>query len=464
MPSELLKRLVSQREDLSTELANMVKTVEERAKLEDGSDQLTEAEAKNMADIDAKATELDERITSMTAREDREAAAAAIATTIKGAAEIVEERAGGPDVKVGSEPTVYHASGEHSWVVDSVVTRGLIAGLGGVDPVAAAERLARHAKEMEVLHERDTTTTSYAGLVPPNYLVNEFTPNLRAGRPFANLCNGMSLPPVGMTMTIPRATAGTTVSTQATQNTAPSTTDVGVTDLSVPVISFQGRGVISRQSLERGAVNIDRIVFQDLAADAARYIDQQALYGSGASGNALGAINTASILTVTITATTGIGLINALANAIQQINTQRLLPPDVIVMHPRRWGALTIAVDGNGRPLVTVESGQTNVFGQGSADLVQQTVGSILGLPVVTDPNLRTNLGAGTNEDEIVVMRRGDQFLWEQPGTVREFTLEQPVGPQSIQLAVYGNAAFTAARYPKSVAYISGTGLVPPTF
>ena len=464
MASKLLMRLIEQREALSTELNNLLTTVEERAAVEGGSDALTEAESKNMVDIESKATELDERITSLTAMEEREAAAAAIATTIQSTQQ-TEERSGDTgSVLVRDEPLTYHNQGEHSWVVDTVVTRGLVAGLGGVDAVAAAERLERHAAEQRTLQERATTTTSYAGLVPPQYLVTEFTPNLRAGRPFANLCNGMALPPVGMTMTIPRATAATTVATQATQNTAPSDTDMGVTDLSVPVISFQGRAVISRQSLERGAVNIDRIVFQDLAADAARYMDQQALYGSGASGNALGAINTASIVSVTITATTGIGLISAIADCIQQVNTQRLLPPDVIVMHPRRWGALTIAVDGQGRPLVAVEGGQMNVFGQGEAAMVQETVGTILGLPVVTDPNLRTNLGAGTNQDELLVMRRMDQYLWERPGTVREFTLEQPDGPQSIRLAVYGNAAFTAARYPSAFAYISGTGLVPPTF
>lgn len=468
MASKLLTGLVEQRAQLSTEFDNLIANVEERAAKEDGSDELTEAEEANMADLKERAKVLDERIESLTETEDREAAAAARAAKIQGdttTEKKVEERADGvTNVTVKSEELTYRPGGSYSWVVDSVVERGLIAGLGGVDPVEAAARLAKHRAEMDALEERDTTTASYAGLVPPNFLVNEFTPNLRAGRPFANLCNGMSLPPEGMTMTIPRATAGTTVSTQATQNTGPTTTDMAVTDLSVPVISFQGRGVISRQSLERGAVNIDRLVFQDLAADAARYIDQQALYGTGASGNALGVINTASILTVNLTATTGIGLINALADGIQQINTQRLLPPDVIVMHPRRWGALTIAVDSNGRPLVTVESGQMNVFGQGAADLVQQTVGTILGIPVVTDPNLRANLGAGTNQDEIVLMRRQDQYLWEQPGTVRQFTFEQPAGPQSIQLAVYGNAAFTAARYPQSIAYISGTGLVPPTF
>lgn len=458
--SALLQRLLAQRQELSTSLSNLTATVEERA-ASGGDDHLTEAEAKNWSEAEALAKDLDERIASLTAMEQREAAAAALAVTVAPAVQTEQRATGG--ARVTAEPLTYSERAEFSWVRDQIIAQGLVSGVPGGSRVEAQERLERHAQEMTV-ELRDTTTAGYAGLVPPQYLVNEFTPVLRAGRPFANLVNGMPLPPTGMTAFIPRATAGGTVSTQATQNTAPTTTDMAFSDLSVPIISFSGRGVLSRQAVERAAIDLDRITFQDLAADAARYLDQQCLYGTGAGGNALGAINTGSIISVGITGTTGLDLIKAVANAAQQINTQRFVGADVVVMHPRRWGALTIAVDGSNRPLVSVEAGAMNAFGQGQVDLVQETVGTILGLPVVTDPNLRTNLGAGTNQDEVLVIRRSDLYLWEQPGTVREFRFEQPVGPQSIQLAVYGNAAFTAGRYPVSVAYISGVGLVPPTF
>ncbi len=461
--SALLQRLLAQRSELSTNLANLTTIVEERA-ASGGDDHLTEAEAKNMADSEALAKDLDERIAHLTALEQREAAAAAIAVAAV-PSQGVEQRATAPitgGARVTSEPFTYHERAGHSWIADVLVSRFNVAGIH-VDRGDAEARLQRHTQEADVI-ERDSTTTTFAGLVPPAYLLNEFAPNLRAGRPFANLCRGLPLPPGGMNVVIPRATAGTTVAIQATQNTNPTTTDMAVTDLTVATATLQGRGVISRQSLERGGLNLDRIVFDDLAADAARFMDQQALFGTGAGGNALGAINTAGIIAITQTATTGLDTLKAIANAIQSINTQRLVPPNVIVMHPRRWGFLTIAVDGSSRPLVTVEAGGLNVFGQGDAAAVQTVVGSIQGLPVVTDPNLRTNLGAGTNQDEILVCRREDLYLWEDPGTIREFTFEQAVGPASIQLAVYGNFAFTAGRYPTAVAYISGAGLVTPTF
>lgn len=464
MSSKLLARLVADRAEVSKAITGLVGNVEERAASE-GDDRLTEAEQANMVELERQASDLDARIQALAAIEKREADAAALALTIGGTATVERSAATGkPVVRVKDEPLTYHERGAHSWVVDVLVTQNMVQGLGGIDRQEAADRLQRHREEMAEVLERDSTTATFAGLVPPQYLLSEFAPNLRAGRPFANICNSRPLPPTGMSMVIPRATAATTVSTQATQNTNPTTTDMAITDLSVPVISFTGRGVISRQSMERGGVNLDRVVFDDLAADAARYLDQQAAYGSGTGGNALGAINTAGIIAITLTGTTGLDLIRAIANAIQAVNTQRLLPANAIIMHPRRWGALTIASDTTNRPLVSVEAGQMNVYGSGDAAAVQTVVGSIQGVPVITDPNLRTNLGAGTNQDEVLVVRREDLYLWELPGTVREFTFEQPVGPASIQLAVYGNAAFTAARYPTAVAYISGAGLVPPTF
>jgi hypothetical protein len=38
-----------------------------------------------------------------------------------------------------------------------------------------------------------------------------------------------------------------------------------------------------------------------------------------------------------------------------------------------------------------------------------------MGLPVVTDPSIPNTLGAGTNEDRIIMMRASDLYLWESP-------------------------------------------------
>ena len=41
----------------------------------------------------------------------------------------------------------------------------------------------------------------------------------------------------------------------------------------------------------------------------------------------------------------------AIAEAVQQIYATRFLPPDAIVMHPRRWGYLLSLLETTNRPL-----------------------------------------------------------------------------------------------------------------
>lgn len=480
MPSALLQRLIAERQEVAERLATLDTEVEQRIAAADADTDrhVTEDELTEQRALDELAVTLDDRIAEIEAREAREAAAAEVATRVLPGANGVEQRAGG--ARVTSEPTIYGEHSRNSWVLDQFLIRQrtqAFDGFGGLltatDATGAEQRLDRYRQELAVeqrtspvwssmVEQRDATTTSYAGLVPPQYLLNLYAALLRAGRPTANVAMGMGLPDTGMSLVIPRATAGTTTSTQATQNTAPTTTDMTVTDLTVPVNSFQGRAVLSRQAIQRGGVDLDRLTFADLAADAARYLNQQVLFGSGAGGNATGIVITGGIIAISQTTATGIATLTAIANAIQSVNTQRFAPPDVIIMHPRRWGALTIAVDSSGRPLVTVEAGGMNILGQGEAAATQRTVGSIQGVDVVTDPSIRTNQGAGTNQDEIIVGYRNDWLLWEN--AIQQFTFEQPAGPASVQLALYGNHAFTAARYPTGTALISGVGLVPPTF
>ena len=45
------------------------------------------------------------------------------------------------------------------------------------------------------------------------------------------------------------------------------------------------------------------------------------------------------------------GVYSAIANAIQTVHTTRFLPPEVIVMHPRRWGWFLSLLDDQQRPL-----------------------------------------------------------------------------------------------------------------
>ena len=78
---------------------------------------------------------------------------------------------------------------------------------------------------------------------------------------------------------------------------------------------------------------------------------------------------------------------------------------------------------------------------------------------------ISTSLGAGTNEDAIIVAKADDILLWEDSIAPTELRFEE-VGGDTLQvkLVVYGYSAFTAGRYPTAICKVTGTGLVTPTF
>lgn len=353
----------------------------------------------------------------------------------------------------------------------------------------AGARLARHSAEVRAEGEaapesRATTTSSYAGLIPPQYLVDMFAPVLRNGRPFANAIREMPLPASGMTLNVPRGTTGAAVASQATQNSSLQNTDQVAADLSVPVVTVGGQQDVSRQSLERGTPGIDQLVFADLVSAYNAEVDRQCLAGSGASGQMLGVsgtsgINQASAYTAAATPQTffvktagGVAAIAAAGTAVR---------PTMFVMHPNRWYWLTSQLDSQNRPLVVpYANGPLNAMalnvkpGGYSADNDNdppEFVGAFHGLPVLLDANAPTAVGTGP-EDLVFVADASKAYLWEDNGGVpRQLKFEQTLGNQlTVKLVLYNYAAFTAARYPVAFSRIGGNagtagfGQIAPTF
>lgn len=331
---------------------------------------------------------------------------------------------------------------------------------------SARGRLARHQSEVGV-DQRSATTGSFSGFVPPQYLTEHYAALARAGRPFVDRMPSNPLPQSGMSVVVSRITTGSTVASQATENATLSNTDMDDSLLTVPVITIGGQQVVSRQALERSDGHLDRAVFADLAFAFNSELDRQALNGTGASGEHLGVLNTAGITAVTYTdASPTVGeLWPKLADAIGKVTAARHASPDVIVMHPRRWAWISAAVDTTGRPLVApTDARPSNAMGVGDPAATGGVVGRIQGLDVIVDANVPTNLGAGTNEDVIIVCRSDDYVLWEDPNAPFTIRAEQPyAGSLGVQLVTYGYSAFTAGRYPSATVTIGGTGLVPPT-
>jgi len=365
-------------------------------------------------------------------------------------------------VTVGKEPRTYEKGARENNGEFRSFFRDILRAENG--EAGAQGRLARHAREIAVEHRDISTSSGGVGLVPPQYLLDELAEFARAGRPFADALGPRPLPDVGMTFNVPRVTTGTGAAVQSEGGALQETN--AVSDyLSFTVNTVAGMQDVSRQLLDRSDPATDVVIGQDLAADYAKQLDTQLL---NQATNGITLLSGTNAVTYTDATPTAGELYAKFADAIQLIHTLRFAAPDLIVMHPRRWAFFLGAVDTQNRPLVLPDAaGANNLFNAmatGTVSVPQGLVGQIMGLPVVVDPNISITLGAGTNQDTIVVTRRSDQLFYEVGAP--SITIETGVlsGTGQVRIIAWGYFAFTFARYAKATSIIAGTGLVTPTF
>jgi HK97 family phage major capsid protein len=293
--------------------------------------------------------------------------------------------------------------------------------------------------------------------------MNQYVELARPGRAVANLCQRQPLPGGTDSINVPKLLTGTTVAVQTADNTPVSETDIADTFVNAPVRTLAGSQSLAIQLIDQSPISFDDVIFRDLTAAHGTATDQQVLYGTGANGQVLGIAMTPNISTVTVSSLDIKGIYGAIAHAIQLVHTTRFQPPEVVVMHPRRWSWLLSLLDLQNRPLFVPEgNGPYNAAGILTDVDSQQVVGRCQGLPVVTDPNISTTLGAGSNEDELYVLRASDLVLWES-GIKARVLPETKAQSLTVVLQLFSYLAFTASRYPQSAVQIRG-GLVPPTF
>lgn len=231
------------------------------------------------------------------------------------------------------------------------------------------------------------------------------------------------------------------------------------TKLDISVKTYAGQQNVSRQAIERGT-GIDSLVMADLVSAYHTTLDAAVVGELFASAG--------QAVTYTDASPTVGELYPKLLDAIQKVQTTFFGGPNVIVMHPRRLAFILAALDTTNRPLaVPTPNGPMNSVATGSSSVVYGNSGySIAGLPVVTDANVATNKGAGTDQDTIYIGNTQELHLWEEgSGQPMMLRFEQPkVQELDVTIVIYGYAAFTANRYPNAWAQINGTGLVAPTF
>ena len=449
---KLLDQLIAERSEISAMQTALVNRAADEVR------DLTEEEDKNLADFQTRASELDRRIEDLRTMQEATLKADAMRAEVRAMnAENPEEAPATGQAVVKEEPLTYRSDNSHelSFVkdfIDSVVSKD----------VAATERIHRHQQEMLVT--RDGTTSNYAGLVVPQYLTDLAAPLARAGRPFADQCRNLPLPESGMTLNISRVTTGSSAAVQAAENDAVSEPDIDDTLLTSNISTVASGQQLSRQAMERGT-GIDALVTGDMASAMSTTLDNQLINGSGSSGQLLGISQVTGINSVTYTdgSPTVAEFYPKLLDAIQQINSGIYRAPDLIVMHPRRLAWLQAGVDGNSRPLVLPQTNvPQNAMGTGPAAGYGNTGSQIAGIPIVTDANIRTDLGAGT-EDAVYVVSRNDMLLFEDGEMMMR--MDETAGLNlTLTLVLYAYCGFVPGRYPKAISAITGTGLIAPTF
>jgi HK97 family phage major capsid protein len=342
----------------------------------------------------------------------------------------------------------------------------------------ARERLARHTKQRQdafrsgaqgELRAISATTGAGGEFIPPLWLEDDYIAALRPARATADILTNLPLPEGTDLMNIPKIATGATTALQATQNTGISQTDITTSSIPATVFTIAGGQTFSNQLFEQSPVagQMDKVILSDLMADYARQVGSLVINGTG-TGQPFGLLNVAGITSVTYTDATpafmGPGKLYAkIGQGVQAVQTARYLSATAIVMHPRRWAWAAVQVDSSNRAVILPDdNGPLNASGIQVNGNAQGIVGKMFGLPVVVDPNIPINLGAGTNQDPIIILKADDTWLYES--SIRAEVFPQTYANTMSMFARVYNYMAMATRLGQSIAVINGTGLATPTF
>lgn len=412
---------------------------------------ITDIELANIQALKLEIEKLDERIEQIADIEIRKVKAAELAATIDG--KTTETRSAAP-ARVTSEEATYHERSSNNFLADAMAAE-----FGG--SYDARERISRYQRE--VLETRDSGTQNFAGLVVPQFLVDSFAGLRRAGRPVLDISVNSALPAQGMTLNIGRLTTGITSFVQASENTAPTESNPDDTLLTIDVNTVASMFDLSKQAVLRGT-GIETQLLGDAVRSYQSKVDSLAINGSGSSGEHRGILNTSGINAITYTDTTPTypEFFKKLVEAITAISSNFFGSATHIVMHPSFAAVILQALDNSNRPQFTSLLGNP----QNAAGTFQRPgydLGGfqILGIPVVLDANIPTNLGPAENQTTVIVGNFDESYIFEDnSGTPLFVRFEQPDGNIAIRTVVFGFSAYTAGKYPAAFSAINGTGMI----
>lgn len=318
------------------------------------------------------------------------------------------------------------------------------------------ERISRSQRQLGGAEVRDIGTGALGALVVPQFLTELAEGPVRAGQPLLSALEQVALPSEGVTFTVPRSvtTAGSSAHAQTSENVAVSETDPSETNLERTLVNVAGQVTVSNQFVDRSDGIGERYLARDLFDAATAQLDNQLINGTGANGQLLGLRNVVAINTVTWTdATPTRGEFSTfVGRTAHDTVVSRLMPPDTLVMHPRRFYWLTGG---------TINETPSLARPWQWHGVEPPFVGRFGNLEIVIDSHVPTTVGGGT-EDVALVIRRQDMPLHVGP-LVLDVQPQTEAGSLEVNVVGRRYAVWFPDRFRGTpIGLLTGTGMTAP--
>lgn len=408
-----------------TSVANAIEGIQTRAAGEDRD--LTEDELRSVKDQSELAKKIHAEIELLTEQENRSADVAELGTKLR-----TEVQASGVTAN-DRDPGHYRSEeqgGTNSFFGDLYKAKVLH------DDVA---------QNRIVEHSRAQNTAGVAGVVPPQWLVDQFTV---INQQDAVLYDNVSKYAINdaRVIQLPGQTVSTVIATQAAENNPLVASDAyDAATVNITPTTLVGKETVSRQLLDAGQPGIDALILADLTAV---YVAQR----ENRIGAAIRAVGTTVGGTIAqfrdnTNANFGYDLAVDAAMAVRKAHFRR---PTFYAMDYDTFSEYLKLADANGRPIIVgAASGPQNAGGV--ANLTAD--GWIAGIPVIVsagleDPAAVTDLRASMVHGPSVINFESPQMT---------FRFEEVQGPESIQLGLWRYHAVAVRQETRALKNVRAT-------
>jgi len=353
---------------------------------------------------------------------------------------------------VRREAGPYQRDGEHSFFADVVRVQRY----GAASQRDSADRLQRltvlNADKARIVEQRDNVTAAMGGTVPPTYLLDQMALAAREASPLVDVLAKLPLSEEGMTVELGRITTGA-IADFAIEGSQLPEFDLVSAGLSLPVRGVWAKVTESYAFYERAGRTTDTVIAHDLGEAVGYATENFIINGIGGAKYPIGILQTSGVTPTTYTDGTPTAgeLVAKVAACATSVSAARKRRPNLVLMSPRRWFWLTAQVDTALQPIVGLSTEPP--------DPNSPYVGTISGLPILLSDAIPTTVGAGLDQDQIVLLRTQDMVLALDDRHMEITASLQMNATASVDVWVGRYMVFSAGRWPAGVGVISGTGL-----